>query len=616
MSPHSEEVVLTSNGAAEIALSGNGIILASHNGNSVDDAAVQAEGPPAASAAPQPLSSAATPPSISNGHHVDADASGTAPGTLRASNAASASSNGNGAAPHHHYSINHNHNHTNGHAVQDPRHGSQTNGHTSQNAAAQASPYLLPAPLDTEYDLICVGFGPASLSVAVALHDAIAAGKKLLPDGSPPKVLFVEKQNQFAWHSGMLLPGAKMQISFVKDLATLRDPRSEFTFLNYLHRQGRLVDFTNLSTFLPARVEYEDYLRWCSSFFTRLVQFGQQVVSVSPNDATKGSVRSFTVQSEDITTGQIHSYRGRHVLMATGGQPSLPKSFPLKHPRVIHSSQYANVIHKIIPKTSAPCRVVVVGAGQSAAEIFNNVASRFPNSETYLVMRQEFLRPSDDSPFVNSVFNPEYIDCMFPKSAKYRNDLLTEARSTNYGVVRLELIEALYERMYDQRRELGVDEKSWPHRIMGGKQITSIESRGEAMELKIQSVQDSALDGFVDAKDEEIIEADLVIAATGYQRNAHVGMLKDAWNLLPKTTASGLEFGKGISGWNVDTEQGQRKIAVGRDYKVKFAPGTVADDAGVWLQGCCEGTHGLSDTLLSVLGTRSGEIVDNIFGNQ
>lgn len=186
---------------------------------------------------------------------------------------------------------------------------------------------------------------------------------------------------------------------------------------------------------------------------------------------------------------------------------------------------------------------------------------------------------------------------MFPKSAKYRNNLLTEARATNYGVVRLELIEQLYERMYDQRREIGPDEREWPHRVMGGRQITSLESRGDNLELRVQNVQDSALDGFLDTADEEVIEADLVIAATGYQRNAHVSMLKGAWNLLPKASPGALEFGKGISGWNVETELGERKISVGRDYKVKFSPGAVADGSGIWLQGCCEGTHGVSETM-------------------
>lgn len=385
MAPHSESEggVFPSSGAAEIALNDNGSTF----GNRLDDAATDApchygDAPErfassASSASDAPQASTPGTPSTSSGAFTSHCADGHAVDDARTTSHLNGHGNGHGNS------------HSNGHS---------SHGRHSHHDAAQSSPYLLPAPLDAEYDLICVGFGPASLSVAVAMHDALASGKKILADGSSPKVLFIEKQSRFAWHSGMLLPGAKMQISFIKDLATLRNPRSEFTFLNYLHRHNRLVDFTNLSTFLPARVEYEDYLRWCSSFFTRLVQFGQQVVSVSPNDTSRGAVRSFSVRSEEIATGKIHTYRGRHVLIATGGQPSLPKTFPHKHPRVIHSSQYANVIHQIIPKASTPCRVVVVGAGQSAAEIFNNVASRYPNSKTHLLMRQEFLRPSDDSP--------------------------------------------------------------------------------------------------------------------------------------------------------------------------------------------------------------------------
>ncbi|ODA80918.1 hypothetical protein RJ55_03878 [Drechmeria coniospora] len=493
--------------------------------------------------------------------------------------------------------------------LQDGQHPSTTPG----------SQYLRPAAPGSEYDLVCVGFGPASLAIAIAMHDALAAGKKLHPDGSMPKVLFVEKQAQFGWHAGMLLPGSKMQISFIKDLATLRDPRSEFTFLNYLHRQHRLVDFTNLGTFLPARVEYEDYLRWCSSHFDKLVQFGQEVVSVTPDAELEAlnAVRTFTVKSVDVSSGKPHEYRARNVLVATGGQPSLPKNFPLRNARVIHSSQYAHRIRQILPEASNPYRIAVVGAGQSAAEIFNNLQWMYPNSKTYLVMRPEFLRPSDDSPFVNSVFNPEYIDNLFPRSAKSRSNLLTEARATNYGVVRLELIEAMYELMYEQKRALGPDETKWPHRIMGGRQITSIESMAgpdEAMELTLRHVQDAGdADGFVDVAGEETLGVDLVIAATGYQRDGHVEMLRGTWDMLPKSKGHGLEFGKGISGWNVETEQGERKMAVGRDYKVKFSPGTVADRSGIWLQGCCEGTHGLSDTLLSVLATRSGEIVESMF---
>ncbi|KAM0250514.1 hypothetical protein ACHAQJ_008605 [Trichoderma viride] len=489
-----------------------------------------------------------------------------------------------------------------------------TNGLQSESKMQrQKSPYLTQSDPDSEFDLICVGFGPASLAVAVALHDALASGQQLLPGGSPPKILFIEKQTRFAWHAGMLLPGAKMQISFVKDLATLRDPRSEFTFLNYLHRNGRLVDFTNLGTFLPARVEYEDYLRWCASFFEHLVQYGQEVVSVSPESKKGDSIGTFAVRSRNPKTGETVSFRGRNVLIAAGGQPNFPKSFPAKHPRIIHSSQYAYMVPEILSKKDAPYRVAVLGAGQSAAEIFHNIQTLYPNSQTALVMRPEFLKPSDDSPFVNSVFNPEYIDTLFPKSARHRNNFLSEARATNYGVVRLNLIEEMYERQYDQKRDLGPDEKKWPHRIMGGRQITSIEPRGDGLELKVQHVSDSEFEGFVDLVDEETLEVDLLIAATGYQRNAHVDMLRDTWDMLPKASPVGQEYHKGITGWKVETDQGERKLAVGRDYQVQYKPGSVAKESGIWLQGCCEGTHGLSDSLLSVLATRSAEIVDSIF---
>ncbi|KAL7800774.1 ornithine monooxygenase [Trichoderma afarasin] len=489
-----------------------------------------------------------------------------------------------------------------------------TNGHQSgRKMHKNKSPYLVQSASDSEFDLICVGFGPASLAVAVALHDAVASGQQLLPGGSSPKVLFIEKQNRFAWHAGMLLPGAKMQISFIKDLASLRDPRSEFTFLNYLHRNGRLVDFTNLDTFLPARVEYEDYLRWCASYFEHLVQYGQEVVSVSPELKKGDAVRTFAVQSRNSKTGETLTFRGRNVLIAAGGQPNFPKSFPSKHPRIIHSSQYAYMVPEILSKKDAPYRVAVLGAGQSAAEIFHNIQTLYPNSKTALVMRPEFLRPSDDSPFVNSVFNPEYIDTIFPKSARHRNNFLAEARATNYGVVRLNLIEEMYERQYEQKRDLGTDEKKWPHRIMGGRQITSIEPREDTLELKVQHVSDSEFEGFVDLVDEETLEVDLLIAATGYQRNAHVEILRGTWDMLPKASPIGQEYNKGITGWKVETDQGERKLSVGRDYQVKYKPGSVAKESGVWLQGCCEGTHGLSDTLLSVLATRSAEIVNSIF---
>ena len=271
--------------------------------------------------------------------------------------------------------------------------GVATDGPEAYRARVPKSAFLRPSESGAVYDLVCIGFGPASLAIAIALHDALEAGKL----AEAPKVLFLEKQNKFAWHAGMLLPGAKMQISFIKDLASLRDPRSNFTFLNYLHKNDRLVEFTNLGTFLPARVEYEDYLRWCASHFDDVVLYQKEVLGVSPVQE-EGPQKTFSVTSRDTQTGETASFLTRNVVLAVGGQPSIPKLLPAHSPKVIHSSQYAQQVPKLLSNSSAPYRVAVVGAGQSAAEIFNNIRNLYPNSKTYMIMRSEWLKPSDDSP--------------------------------------------------------------------------------------------------------------------------------------------------------------------------------------------------------------------------
>jgi len=59
---------------------------------------------------------------------------------------------------------------------------------------------------DQVYDLICIGFGPASLAIAIAINDALES--RLAVSGlenirsQPPKVLYLERQQQFGWHSG------------------------------------------------------------------------------------------------------------------------------------------------------------------------------------------------------------------------------------------------------------------------------------------------------------------------------------------------------------------------------------------------------------------------------
>ncbi|MFB7510754.1 SidA/IucD/PvdA family monooxygenase, partial [Streptomyces broussonetiae] len=102
---------------------------------------------------------------------------------------------------------------------------------------------------DSVYDIVGVGFGPANLALAIAIeehNETVAPDQRLT-------AAFLEKQPSFGWHRGMLIEGATMQVSFLKDLATMRNPNSRFSFVSYLHDKGRLVDFINHKVLYPTR---------------------------------------------------------------------------------------------------------------------------------------------------------------------------------------------------------------------------------------------------------------------------------------------------------------------------------------------------------------------------
>ncbi|KAI4193891.1 MAG: hypothetical protein LQ346_003807 [Caloplaca aetnensis] len=420
---------------------------------------------------------------------------------------------------------------------------------------------------DGMYDLVCVGFGPASLAIAVAIHD----------QGITARTLFLERQQEFKWHGGMLLPDARMQISFLKDLATLRDPRSHFTFLNYLHSKNRLVAFTNLSTFLPFRVEYNDYLTWCASHFDDHVRYGQETLEISPRQGKSGRVDSWDILSRDVRTDERTTVRARHIVIAVGGEPRIPAALSDISPDslIVHSSSYSSTVPRLLAAKQAGCHVAIVGGGQSAAEIFNDLQTRFENVSVCLYTGDSALRPSDDSPFVNEIFDPHRVTEFYDLPAEAQKDSLHRNKATNYGVVRPELLDRLYESMYHQRLHEPVESK-WRHRIVPRRAVIGYDeqAKGKAR-LKLKNT----IDGEENLSDAAF---DLIIAATGYVRDAHMTMLDPTKHLLDsEITRSGT------------VEMLWPMIAA---FGFKDAVRTVMDD-----------------TLLSILAVRGGEVVNSIF---
>jgi len=292
------------------------------------------------------------------------------------------------------------------------------------------------------------------------------------------------------------------------------------------------------------------------------------------------------------------------VVIAAGGRPSIPKPFPEHHPKVIHSSKFSYLAPQVLTDPAYPYNIAVVGSGQSAAEIFDNLHSHYPNAKTTLLIKSGALRPSDDSPFVNEIFNPSRVTPTYAQDPLLRAATILEDRGTNYGVVRLDLLERIYETLYTQRIRYGNDaaaEAEWPHRILPHRHVAAVEESlemPEGVRLIIRNSSPQFDAGALPGEYwQEVMDVDAVFVATGYKRNAHEELLHDA---------RGLRRGG---------ERDDAKWEVARDYRVLFEEGKVSDGAGIWLQGCCESTHGLSDTLLSILANRGGDMVKSIFGS-
>ena len=409
------------------------------------------------------------------------------------------------------------------------------------------------------YDLLGIGFGPSNVALAITLQEHQQNGHKM-------DAIFVERQQQFAWHPDMMLPHAHMQISFMKDLVTLRNPKSPFTFINYLQENDRLQDFINLKTFYPSRHEFNDYLSWSAAKFADQVAYGEEVINVTPvlND-TQVDYLKVTSKCAD---GRLIERFARNLVLGIGGKGHVPAMFaPYKDdPRFLHSSRYLTDIKN----NDKAERIAIIGAGQSAAEIFVELNDHANKPAVDLVMRARSIKPSDDSPFVNEIFNADFTDFVYERPNEERKALLDEFWHTNYAAPDLELIQKIFSIFYEQKVA-----KQDHHNFLRRHEVTEVDTSGSDIRLTLKNFN---------TKQSYDKHYDAVVLATGYERDVHKRILAP------------------LAPYLGDYE-------VNRNYRVNAAANF---QPKIFLQGACEASHGLSDTLLSIVAVRSQEILDDL----
>jgi L-ornithine N5-oxygenase len=422
-------------------------------------------------------------------------------------------------------------------------------------------------------DVVGIGFGPSNLGLAIAIDEH----NRRADAAAPVTAQFVERQPRFGWHRGMLIDDATMQVSFLKDLVTLRNPASEFSFVSYLHSRGRLVDFINHKILFPLRVEFHDYLEWAAARFEHLVSYDEEATDVEPV-VEDGTVVAFDIVSGDgagpgIAGRGLTVRRARNVVVATGLAPSLPPGVDLG-PRIWHNLDVLDRVQSL-PDTPAPRRFVVVGAGQSAAEVVEFLHRRFPTAEVCSVFARWGYTPSDDTPYANRIFDPDAVDVYFGADDAVKRMLFDYHRNTNYSVVDQDLINELYRREYQERvqgtRRL---------RMLNASRVVDVRPGDGTVGVDVE---------FLPTGERTTLAADAVVYATGYQPTDALRLLGGAGDLAVRR-ADGAPL-------------------VARDYRLEL---TVPSRAGIYLQGGTEHAHGITSTLLSNIAIRSGEIVDSI----
>jgi L-ornithine N5-oxygenase len=414
-----------------------------------------------------------------------------------------------------------------------------------------------------DVELLAVGAGPSNLGLAVALEE-------LAPDLAE-KSLIIDRNPVIEWQSGLLLPWAKSQVSFLKDLVTLRNPRSRFTFLNFLRSTGRLDDFVNLGDLAPYRLEISAYLEWVvASLSTVQVELGRACVGLRPCRDGGGALTGW-----EATLADGSRITSRYLVFGTGRDPNVPAAFgDLPAGRLIHSTGYRLGVAGL--ERQLPYRVAVIGSSQSAAEMFRALCTDLPNSDVAWVMRSIAPTADPSSKFTNELYYPSYVDEFFATPAPGREWVRGELYRTNYSCITPAMLKALYTDVYRDRLD-GRDDR----RLVAMTEVVAAREEDGEVVLELR-----------DRRTGELTELrrDVVFLGTGFSWQTP-GLIRGL------TDAIGLE-----------------RVEVTRGYRLVIDEPEAT--AACYLQGVNEETHGIGDSLLSVLARRAEDITRDLLANR
>ncbi|MCT2537128.1 SidA/IucD/PvdA family monooxygenase [Aquibacillus koreensis] len=333
-------------------------------------------------------------------------------------------------------------------------------------------------------DVIGIGVGPFNLGLAA-----------LLDEKTELSSYFFDESEEFDWHPGMLLEHADLQVPFLADLVTFANPKSRYSFLNYLHTKNRLYKFYFYRKFDIPRKEYNDYARWVVKQLPHCV-FKSQVIDVIDKDGY------YEVHVNHWDISERKTYYAKNIIMGTGSKPLLLKGADgLPKEDVHHSSDY--LYHK--PTTVQGKSITVIGSGQSAAEIFYDLLQEMDTHDFQLTWftRSPGIFQLDESKLGQEVFTPDYVDYFHQLPFAERMEALQHLKQLRKGIEGTTLTN-IYHYLYDK----SIDNEHIPVSIQPLTELEDIQENGGEYTLACHQWE---------LKKRFTHNSEKVILATGYQ---------------------------------------------------------------------------------------------------
>lgn len=420
------------------------------------------------------------------------------------------------------------------------------------------------------YDVLGIGFGPANIALAIALEELMVG----------VNAKFIETRERSVWQPEMMLEGSDIQNHPLRDLVTPRNPRSKYTFTNYLFEQERLFEYLNLGITFSLRKEYAQYVEWVAKHFKHWVEYNEHVTSIEIicDDNSKGC-------GYRVGTKSGKSYTAKAIVVAPGRTPYIPKPFDsVNSERVFHLTKYLTNITRWKQKQNLE-RIAVIGGSQSAAEIILDLSTRFPKTEIVGFTRSFGYRLKDTSPFTGEVYFPSFVNYYYHANQKSKDQLDQDLRYTNYSAVDGDVINKIYLKIYEQK--LDAEQKIF---IKKNRHIFDLQ-------LKDRYVSLSVFEKHLNKT--EVEKFDLVILATGF-RNMGSKEYEEQYPPILKSIKNYLSMNN------------DNYLHINYDYSLNLSD-DISPHAPIFVNGLCESSHGMGDAgSFSLLSLRSKAIVEGL----